>query len=212
MVDLRTERERRGLSLREVSRVSQIPLQILVAMEDGETGRLSPEDLAHYRERYERHLGIRPTHSTRSTESPTPEFLEPQEETRTHTIPIDDDFPKIRLVIIGFLVTLATVMVLQVGSMLLDRQRDAARVTPTEQQIRLQAINTVTVRLHTESEPQPAFELEAGESTSLSSEETIVVELGKLTDVVIHYNDDMIVPLGPQQSPRRLVFVQDEQE
>ena len=212
MVDLRTERERRGLSLREVSRVSRIPLQILVAMEDGETDRIAPEDLAHYRERYERHLGIRPSVTTSVPVNQHPEFFAAPEETQTHTIPIEDDFPKIRLVIIGFLVTLGTVMILQVGSMLLDRQREAAQTVPTEQQIRLQAVNTVTVRLHAESDPQPSFELNAGESTSLSSEETIIVELGKLTDVIIHYNDDMIVPLGPQQSPRRLVFIKDTQE
>ena len=212
MADLRTERERRGLSLREVSRVSQIPLQILVALEDGETDRMEPEDLFHYREKYERHLGIRPTQQGVQQEEAPTEFVEFAEETRTHTIPIEDDFPKLRLVIIGFLLTLATVMVLQVGSMLVDRQKEAAMVAPDEQEISLRAINAMQIRLHTESEPQPAQRLGAGESTSLRSSETIIVEVDKLTDVVIHYNGEMIQPLGDQEFPRRLVFIRDAEE
>lgn len=198
--------------MREVARVSQIPLQILVALEDGDTDRMEPEDLFHYREKYERHLGIRPTqYGLQKEEAPT-EFIEPVEETRTHTIPIEDDFPKLRLVIIGFLLTLATVMVLQVGSMLVDRQKEAAMVAPDEQEITLRAVNPVQIRLHTESDPKPAQLLEAGKSTSLVSSETIIVEVDKLTDVVIHYNDEMIQPLGDQEFPRRLVFIRDAEE
>jgi cytoskeletal protein RodZ len=212
MADLRTERERRGLSLREVSRVSQIPLQILVALEDGDTDRMAPEDLFHYREKYERHLGIRPQASSSSQGTRAePEIVEPGESTRTLTVPIEDEFPRLRLVIIGFLLTLATVMILQVGSMLVDRQSESP-ILSEGQELSLRAVNAIKVRLHSESNPQPEQTLEAGESTSLRSTETIIVEVENLTEVVIYYNGEMIHPLGDQEFPRRLVFVRDAEE
>ena len=197
--------------MREVARVSEIPLQVLVALEDGDTDRMASEALFHYREKYERHLGIRPS-SHQRPEPQTPEIVEPGEPTRTQTIPIEDEFPRIRLVIIGFLLTLATVMILQVGSRLVDQQNEAENLAPTEQQISIRAVNPIMVRLYTDSDPVPEQELGAGESTSLRSTETIIVEVENLTEVIIHYNGEMIQPLGDQEFPRRLVFIRDAEE
>jgi hypothetical protein len=68
------------------------------------------------------------------------------------------------------------------------------------------------VRLYTDSDPVPEQELGAGESTSLRSTETIIVEVENLTEVIIHYNGEMIQPLGDQEFPRRLVFIRDAEE
>lgn len=222
MVDLRAERERRGLSIQEVARVSQIPEAILLELEGGRVSRMEPEDLAHYRQRYERHLGIRPSQpipesqtiqgktqpSSRLTEEP----ISIPEETRTLTIPIEDDFPKVRLVIIGFLLTMATVLVLQVGSMLVDRQKESIVDAPTDQEVVVRAVNPVSVSLYAESDPQPEQRLDAGESLTLRSTDTIVVEVESLQEVIIHYNGEKFFPLGELEFRRRLLFIRDAEE
>ena len=222
MVDLRTERERRGLSIQEVARVSQIPESILLEIEEGRVSRMEPEDLAHYRQRYERHLGIRPSqpapdpNTVQRNAQPSPRLTEEPisipEDTRTLTIPIEDDFPKVRLVIIGFLLTMATVLVLQVGSMLVDRQKEAVVDAPTDQEIVVRAVNPVEVSLYAESDPQPSQLLDAGESVTLRSTDTIVVEVDSLHEVTIHYNGEIFHPLGELEFRRRLVFIRDAEE
>ncbi len=165
-VDLRQERQRRGLSLDDVSRRSRIPRRYLDALETGRTEGLPRGPFFDsYQRQYLAFLGLPPqatisvrprpiaprkvgvdAHLARDTDTarapdadarsardvdaaalPDEPTLEHEATERSRTITRQyDSVPVIRLVLAGFLVTLALVLTMKLLSGLVDRAAESA--------------------------------------------------------------------------------------
>ena len=216
---LRQERERRGLTLDEVAEGARIPRRYLVAMEEDDTATLPAGPfLRSYRRQYLTWLGIdaeawQAAHAPEPPAGAAPPAHEPPDEpTVTHTIPRIDELPVVRLVILGFLLTLAVVLGLRVGSRMLDAEAQpeampvSAEVTQT---VTVLAINPTKVVVETDSSFHHNGLLEAGQSVSVESALPVTVEIADLTQVSLHHNGDRIEPLHTLSGGRRLVFLPD---
>ena len=215
---LRQERERRGLTLDEVAEGARIPRRYLVAMEEDDTATLPAGPfLRSYRRQYLTWLGIdaeawQASHAPDELRgaAPPPEGAPPDEPTVTHTIPRVDKLPVVRLVILGFLLTLAVVLGLRVGSRMLDAEAEPMPVSvDATQTVTVQAINPTKVVVETDSSFHHNGLLQAGQSVSVESALPVTVEVSDLTQVKLHHNGDRIEPLHTLSGGRRLVFLPD---
>lgn len=132
---LRQERERRGLSLAEVADRCRIPVGFIEAIESGNADQVPRGPfLEVYRRRYVEFLGLpqAPEHSARPRPGPTlampiaVDEVEPEgsdtELVRTRTVTRHyDSVPLIRLVLAGFLVTVALILCMKLVAGMLDR-------------------------------------------------------------------------------------------
>lgn len=222
---LRRERERRGLTLDEVAEGARVPRQYLIALEEDDTDTLPPGPfLRSYRSQYLQFLGIDPaTWADRGATgsagpggdaSPALRPLDadlPAEPTATVTIPRSDELPVGRLVFLAFLLTLAIVLALRVGSTVADPS-DEPEPTPVvageaTQTIRVRAVEPTPVSVETDDSYHHTGVLGAGEVVEVESALPITVEVGDLTQVVIQHNGVRIEPLHNLSHPRRLVFI-----
>lgn len=220
---LRHERERRGLTLDEVAEGARIPRRYLVALEEDDTATLPPGPfLRSYRRQYLTWMGIDPDAWTEAhAPAASPGELSPidhdpgsaDEPTATATIPRVDELPVARLVVLGFLLTLAIVLGLRVSSRLVDREAAAPEPEPvavdaaTSQTVRVRAVEDTKVVVETDDSFHHNGTLRAGTSVEVESKVAVSVEVADLTRVVIHHNGDRIEPLHNLSASRRLVFL-----
>ncbi len=126
-MSLRQARRRRGLKRSEVARQARIPSRYIAALEADDFAAL-PEGAfrATYRRQYMAFLGMPPLFD--DVEAGAPPALpggeveaeaEP-ELSASATIPRNDELPIGRLMVTGFALTLLTVLVLKVGSLLVE--------------------------------------------------------------------------------------------
>jgi transcriptional regulator with XRE-family HTH domain len=213
MIDLRAERERQNLSLEEAAARARIPVRYVDALERGDEDILPASAFRiAYQRQYLDSLGLDP-------DSPVgvPLLEEP---TMTTTMQIDE-MPLGRLVVAGFLLTMAVVLSLRVASEFTGTSpsasvsEEAAEPDPIAQvalptsRLRLRAIEDT--HLSTRVDGFDSFDgvLPAKEILDLDSRQRIEVWVSDLTTVRITYNGDRIEPLGNLSHGRRLVFIQE---
>lgn len=132
MTDLRNARERRGLSLDEVSSLVSIPRHYLVALEHGDVEALPQGTFrTAYHRQYRSFLGLPPVAEDLPTQAlPRPQAAQrpparlPEEEEEftgtTGTMARHDELPTLRLIASGFALTLLVVLGLRVGNILME--------------------------------------------------------------------------------------------
>lgn len=221
MIHLRTERERQQLSLDEAAARARIPVRYVDALERGDDDVLPPGPFRRgYQRQYLESLGFDP-------ESPVVALppmhgdiddIEP-DETGTITASLDE-MPLGRLVIAGFLLTMAIVLALRVLGEVVD-PAPVATETPEElaaaaapaalptAKLRVRAIEPT--RLVTTVDGIESFKgvLGANKVIDLAGRDRIEVWAADLNTILITYNGERIEPLGTLSQGRRLVFIQE---
>lgn len=127
--DLRSARERRGLTLDDVSAQARIPRHYIVALERGDVDILPHGRFrSAYHRQYRSFLGLPPVAEDRPT-MVDPErgtALDPHGDPSTEltgttgTMPRGDEIPTMRLIASGFAFTLLVVLVLRVGAVVVE--------------------------------------------------------------------------------------------
>lgn len=212
MRDLRRERERLGLSRDEVAAQTRIPMRYLVALEEGDAGGLPAGPFLYgYRKQYETFLNLDDeslTAEDAATENGIRPVLRPEEEPETaaprRAVPIG------RLVMGGFIATLAVALAVKVGALLVER----APVTPEAetlpvQRLEVRAIEPTKVTVKADGETLFAGTLKPGAAQTWEGHRRLEVEAADLTRVTVRHNGERIEPLGSLTRGRRLVFIQD---
>jgi transcriptional regulator with XRE-family HTH domain len=222
--DLRRERERRSLSLEEVSSQTRIPLRYLEALERGEPFALPAGPYGQsFRRQYENFLDTvdvpapRPVAPKAIPRVDSHEELQPieVERTTTGTIPRHEELPVARLLVTTFVLTVVILLSLKVGSALLDPSPppSAGISAPLPiQTLNLRAHEPVKVELMADGVVKHSGSMTAGEQIKVEGRERIVVEASDLTALTISLDGELIEPLHNLTHPRRLVFVQDPPE
>ncbi len=217
---LREARERKRLSIDEVAAGARVPRKYLVAMEDGDTESLpaAPFLRSYWRQvldflEEDPNAWQAPDPSRGGAPplaagaSPDSSGYEP-----TGTIPKADELPVTRLVVLGFFLTLVTVLGLRLGSQVVtgDAAEPEALVleeSDRPQTVRVRAVESTEVMVETDSSYHHNGTLNAGQTVAVESLLPITVEVRDLTRVSIHHNGRRIEPLHNLSHPRRLVFV-----
>ena len=230
---LRSAREARGLGLDEVAHRARIPVRYLRALEDGDTSTLPQGPFyTGYRRQYLAFLGIQeqaaPT-PVSPREDPMSEFGEPdtvevanphlgESEDTTLTIPRHEEVPVVRLVLMGFAITLAALLGLRLGAALLDQRlsdtpnASTAPTTPSSaivagQAVSIRTIEPVRGRMEVDGEVRHDGRLAAGDSLNGTGAE-VILDIGDLSVVTVKVDGTRVEPLHNLTSARRLRFVQ----
>ena len=217
---LREARERRGLSIDEVAAGARVPRKYLIAMEDEDAEALPAAPfLRSYWRQVLAYLGEDPGSWNASAPAssaphalPVPGSGDAAGYEPTATIPKADELPVTRLVVLGFFLTLATVLGLRLGSQVVtgDAAESEALVleeSERPQTVRVRAVESTRVMVETDSSYHHNGTLDAGQTVAVESLLPITVEVSDLTRVSIHHNGRRIEPLHNLSHPRRLVFV-----
>lgn len=212
MRDLQRERERLGLSREEVAAQTRIPLKYVIALEDAEdTGKNPPPFLFGYRRQYEGFLDtLGDGEVPAAAAGPAPYVrAEPAEEVEPEEAP--RPFPVARLVLGGFLVTLALVLAVKIGSTLLER----GPAGPAEpefpiQKVDLRAIEPTRVTVIADGVTLFSGTLEPGATRTFEGRERLSVDTSDLTRLTVRHDGARIEPLGNLTYGRRLVFIQEK--
>jgi transcriptional regulator with XRE-family HTH domain len=223
VIHLRTERERQRLSLDEAAARARIPVRYVAALERGDDGVLPPGPFRRgYQRQYLESLGFDPDLVV--VQLPAAELTEPGsevDETATLTMSLDE-MPLWRLMLAGFLLTMAVVLSLRVASEVIGPVDPEPELTAAAQQeaeqapaalptarLRVRAIEPT--RLVTRVDGIDSFSgvLGANKVIDLEGREEIVVWAADLTTILITYNGERIEPLGNLSQSRRLVFIQE---
>jgi len=209
MVDLRAERERRGMTVEEAATRAQIPLRFVAALEDPDNNPTPPGPFIHsYRRQYLEFLGVHEA-------LPIADFETNAEYTvTTPTIPISE-VPLTRLLIAAFVLTTLVVLGLRVIHAVNENPNTATAAsefpvaaTPTAK-LRIRAIETTWIVTRIDEHDSYRGFLAAEDHIDLQGNEIIELYASDLTNISIHYNGDRIEPLGNLTLGRRLVFIQD---
>lgn len=218
MIDLRHEREARGLSLDDVAERARIPRRYIAAMEQGDTATLPPGPfLRGYRRQYLEFLDLPPDAITTLDEVVPPEPEAPaalpvySASDLSQTFPVAAELPVGKLVVAGVLLCVVVLMGLRVGAVLIEERATAGDAVPvvaaTAQRVTVRAIENTRVDVFADESWHHQGTLPGGESVELESNLPIEISVGDLTRVVVHHNGERIDPLHDLSSSRRLVFV-----
>lgn len=223
----REQRERRGLTLRQASRETGIPSDVLAALEVEGHANLDPGGIvARYRRQYAAYLGFDLDHESiqqdhRTHESTPDPSSEPFTEEVTELEPsvsetVNDPVPKIRLVLVGLAVTVVAFLAIWTLARLFERgdssaERQAEATSPPDQEVTLRAIEPVRIRVRSDGEQVQDGILAPRTTYTFSARDRLELFIPDLKRVRIHYNGNRLVPLGNQDRGRRLVFIDDEE-
>lgn len=218
MIDLRHEREARGLSLDDVAERARIPRRYIEAMETGDTATLPPGPfLRGYRRQYLEFLDLPPDAITTLDEvaplEPEPERPLPvySSSDLSQTFPVSSELPVGKLVVAGFVLCAVVVLGLKVGATIMEDRATADDAVPVSgaipQKVTVRAIENTRVDVFADESWHHQGTLPGGESVSLESTLPIELTVGDLTLVVVHHNGKRIDPLHDLSTSRRLVFV-----
>ncbi|MEL6348064.1 MAG: RodZ domain-containing protein [Myxococcota bacterium] len=232
MIDLRTERERKGLDTGEVSRSAGIPERYIIALESGDTATLPDGPFRRgYLKQYLEFLGFDPEYVLDDVSVPLEPTVEPEQtETGTLTYALEE-VPLGRLVVAGFVLTMTVVLGLRViGEFVfaqtgiaasdiadvdpaVDEEDPTASITAPETlptaRLRIRAIESTRLKTKVDGVESFSGVLPAREVIDLQGSEALEVWAADLTTIRITYNGERIEPLGNLSEDRRLVFLQD---
>lgn len=224
MRDLKREREQLGIPREQVAAATRIPLRYVVALEDGEAAVKHPGPfLFGYRKQYEAFLDSveRGTPAASAGEGSESTGSSLQAYVRagaappgaagetTDTLPTSA-IPVARLVIAGFVATLAVVVVIKLGAAIAARPE----TPPPEPVLPVQTLDlraTEPTRITVKADGQTLFSglLQPGKSQTYEGHARLEVETADLTVVTVRHNGERIEPLGNLSKGRRLVFIQE---
>ena len=218
VIDLRHEREARGLSLDDVAERARIPRRYIEAMEAGDTATLPPGPfLRGYRRQYLEFLDLPSDAITTLDEVIPPETTAPPElpvyssSDMSQTFPVSADLPIGKLVVAGFVLCAVVVLGLKVGAILMQPEAEDPDAVPltvmTTQRVSVQAIENTRVDVFADDSWHHQGTLPGGESVSLESTLPIEVTVSDLTQVHVHHNGELLVPLHDLSAGRKLVFL-----
>lgn len=218
--ELRSARERAGLSIDQAADKTRIPKKYLEALERGDLSAFPPGPfLSGYTRQYRKFLTLPET----PTAAPEPEVrLGPAPKAapritpggvqdfddRTVTVPSILKQSRGRLFALAGALLAVIVLVIQVG-------RSALEPAPTDigevpdQNVLLRV--TEPVRAEVVADGRTVFHglLTPGPDAKFAAHDRLELDLGSLEPVTIQYNGSALKPLGAQSRPRRLVFVDD---
>jgi len=218
VIDLRHEREARGLSLDDVAERARIPRRYIEAMESGDTATLPPGPfLRGYRQQYLEFLDLPSDALTTLDEvlppepTPHPELPVYSSSDMSQTFPVSAELPLAKLVVAGFVLCAVVVLSLKVGAVLMQEPEADPDIVPvvaaTTQRVRIHAIENTKVDVFADESWHHNGTLPGGESISLESTLPIEVTVSDLTQVQLHHNGERIDPLHDLSAGRKLVFV-----
>lgn len=211
MRDLKRERERLGLSRESVAASARVPLRSLAALEDGTPpGSPPPPFLTGYRRKVEAWLDAQQGGAVQPGEGEVRPYVRPEPEAAEAEAPAPEGVPIARLVIGGFVATLAVVLVFKVGAAALSRPP----APPTEpeipvQKVELRAIEPTRVAVRADGKTLFSGTLEPGAAQTFEGRGRLEVDTSDLTRVSVRHNGERLEPLGNLSSARRLVFIQE---
>ncbi len=224
MIELRHERERRGWSLDDVVARTRIPRRYLEALEDGNHDVLPPGPfLRGFLRQYLEFLGqdpdaqepqIEAAHEVDdgSVDLTDAALHEPTAELRS----FGDEVPLLRLVVAGFVVTLAIILALQVTSRVTAPHRTTTPMgtapAGAPQRVTVTAIEPVKITATVDGEQVFAGILPGRDAMDLEGQERVALEIDDLDKVQITYNQETLEPLHNLSRGRRLVFIRDDRE
>lgn len=219
MIDLRHEREARGLSQVDVAERARIPRRYIEAMESGDTATLPPGPfLRGYRRQYLEFLDLPPDAITTLDEvlPLEPEAHRPlpvyNSSDMSQTFPVSAEIPVGKLIIAGLLLCAVVLMGLRVGAVVLETQGSiddeaVPVVDATSQKVTVRAIENTRVDIFADESWHHQGTLPGGETITLESSLPIEVSVGDLTRVIVNHDGERIDPLHDLSTSRRLVFV-----
>jgi cytoskeletal protein RodZ len=216
VTELRYERERRGWSLDDVASRTRIPRQYLEALEDGNHEVLPPGPFFRgYLRQYLEFLGEEPSEDerTEAQQDIVDQVIEGQVARATSAaMEISQGVPLTRLVIAGFVLTLAITLALQVNHRL-----NAPTIVPSANgpivalgpphKVKVYAIEDVKVEVTIDGQTAYNDTLRGTNGMEFEATNHLELDISDLTRVRLHYNDKRIEPLGSLSRGRRLVFM-----
>lgn len=191
---LRARREERGWSLEEVSATLRIPVPHLLAIEEGRLEDLPPGPYrAGHVRAYLAHLGLEP--------EPPPAPAPPPPPSRRALWPI-------RLAAGAVCLVLLALLGLQVGGEG-GGEAPVAEANAPDQRVTLRARRTTRLRVLVDGEVVLDRKVPGGERIEVAGHHRVEVHLEGADAARVEYNGQPILPQGRQDTPRRLVFVDD---
>ena len=224
MTELRYERERRGWSLDDVASRTRIPRQYLEALEDGNHEVLPPGPFFRgYLRQYLEFLGEKEDKEaleerTDAQQDVVDQVIEGQVARATSAaMESSQGVPLTRLVIAGFVLTLAITLALQVNHRL-----NAPTIVPTANgpmialgpphKVKVYAIEDVKVEVTIDGQTSYSDTLRGTNGMEFQATNRLELDIADLTRVRLQYNGKRIEPLGSLSHGRRLVFIHETRD
>ena len=216
MTELRYERERRGWSLDDVASRTRIPRQYLEALEDGNHEVLPPGPFFRgYLRQYLEFLGEETSEEerTEAEQDVVDQVIEGQVARATSAaMASSQGVPLTRLVIAGFVLTLAIMLAVQVNNRI-----NAPTIVPSANgpiialgpphKVKVYAIEDVQMEVTIDGQISFDDTLRGTNGMEFQATNRLELDISDLTRVRLHYNDKRIEPLGSLSRGRRLVFI-----
>ena len=220
MTELRYERERRGWSLDDVANRTRIPRQYIEALEDGNHDILPPGPFFRgYLRQYLEFLGESDPEEerTEAEQDVVDQAIEEQVARATsHAMELSQGVPLTRLVLAGFVLTIAITLALQVQKRLNAPQVVTAtgEIVPLgpPHKVRVYAVEDVDMEVTIDGEVAYNDRLRGTKGAEFEATNRLELDISDLTRVRLHYNDKRIEPLGSLSRGRRLVFIHETRD
>ncbi len=213
MNELRYERERQGWSLDDIANRTRIPRTYLEALENGDHEVLPPGPFFRgYLRQYLEFLGADDTERTEAEQSALDTQIEGSVALATSAaMATSQHIPLVRLVITGFVITIAIVLIQQVGHRIATQGTVGPDGTPLPagppHHLNIYAIDDVRLTVHADDEPPVKHTLRGTRSLSVDARHRLGIDISDLGRVSLTYNKEHIEPLGSVNRKRRLVFM-----
>ena len=220
MTELRYERERRGWSLDDVASRTRIPRQYIEALEDGNHEVLPPGPFFRgYLRQYLEFLGeaAEEVERTEAEQDIVDQTIEDQVARATSAAMEQiQGVPLTRLVLAGFVLTLAITLAVQVNQRLnapatLTATGEAIPLGPTHN-VRVYAVEDVNMEVTIDGKVAYNDTLKGTKGIKFEAADQLELDISDLTRVRLHYNDKRIEPLGSLSRGRRLVFTHEARD
>ncbi len=209
--ELREARERRGLSVEDVSRQARIPPRYVAALEAGDLSVFGQGPFASgYTRQYRKFLGL-PEAAAPPAREPEPE-PEPTvtSHTNTNTSPVIPSRP--RLLALGAAVVVAIGLSFVVGRQAIDATGEAPLGVEPDQVVLLTTAEPLRATVTADGRDVFSGVIPAGQQQRFEAHDELSLSLPRLDGVTLVYNKRTLKPLGAQSRPRRLVFVDDSEQ
>ena len=220
MTELRYERERRGWSLDDVANRTRIPRQYIEALEDGNHDILPPGPFFRgYLRQYLEFLGEQDPEEerTEAEQDVVDQTIEEQVARATsQAMESSQGVPLTRLVLAGFVLTIAIVLALQVQQRLNAPPiaTAAGEIIPLgpPHKVRVYAVEDVDMEVTIDGKVAYNDRLRGTKGAEFEATNRLELDISDLTRVRLHYNDKRIEPLGSLSRGRRLVFIHETRD
>ncbi len=207
--ELREARERRGLSVDDVSRQARIPPRYVAALEAGDLSVFGQGPFASgYTRQYRKFLGL-PEAAAPSAREPEPE-PEPTVTSHTNTSPVIPSRP--RLLALGVAVVVAIGLSFVVGRQAIDATGEAPLGVEPDQVVLLTTAEPLRATVTADGRDAFSGVIPAGQQQRFEAHDELSLSLPRLDGVTLVYNGRTLKPLGAQSRARRLVFVDDSEQ